>query len=87
MLGLNLIVATADTSQAYCGVMLCVGSSPRDDFWFASYCTKCSNQHNSKGIYLHGRCVAQKMTYTLSVGKPFKYMLIASSEGNSPELS
>ena len=35
MLGLNLIIAAADTSQAYCGVMLCVGSSPRSDMtWF-----------------------------------------------------
>ena len=31
MLGLNLIIAGADTSQACCGVMLCVGSSPRSN--------------------------------------------------------
>ena len=59
MLGLNLIIAGADTSQACC----------------LGYCSKCSNQQNSKGIRHHRRCAAQKMTYTLSVGKPFKYML------------
>ena len=34
MLELNLIIAAADTLQAYCGVMLCVGSSPRSDMTF-----------------------------------------------------